>query len=109
MGHDTVTVKKVGTRQEQVIHVNRLKPYYGEVQEKLPEEIWTGLKNTQEKLLKEKMGDEDEEILKERIRRKNRRKKIIRNRDRKRRRGRSRLEYRCNSTRNIDTKRKGGK
>ncbi|KAG5873048.1 hypothetical protein JTB14_010531 [Gonioctena quinquepunctata] len=76
-GPVTYRIKKVGTRQEQVIHVNRLKPYYGEVKGKLPEEIWTGWKNTQEKSLKEKMGDEDEERLKERIRRKNRRKKQL--------------------------------
>ncbi|KAG5880834.1 hypothetical protein JTB14_027615 [Gonioctena quinquepunctata] len=73
----TLFKEKVGTRQEQVTHVNRLKPYYGEVKDKLPEEIWTSWKNTQEKSLKEKMGDEDEERLKERIRRKNRRKKQL--------------------------------
>ncbi|KAG5861212.1 hypothetical protein JTB14_019807 [Gonioctena quinquepunctata] len=76
-GPVTYRIKKVGTRQEQVIHVNRLKPYDGEVKGKLPEEIWTGWKNTQEKSLKEKMGDEDGERLKERIRRKNRRKKQL--------------------------------
>ncbi|KAG5867153.1 hypothetical protein JTB14_016230 [Gonioctena quinquepunctata] len=72
-GPVTYRIEKVGTREEQVIHVNRLKPYYGEVKDKLPEEIWTGWKNTREKSLKEKMEDEYEERLKERIRRKNRR------------------------------------
>ncbi|KAG5863139.1 hypothetical protein JTB14_018617 [Gonioctena quinquepunctata] len=74
-GPVTYRIKKVGTRQEQELHVNRLKPYYGEVKDELPEEIWTGWKNTQEKSLKEKMGDE--ERLKKRIPRKNRSKKRL--------------------------------
>ncbi|KAG5885109.1 hypothetical protein JTB14_017284 [Gonioctena quinquepunctata] len=59
-GRLTCRIRKVGTRQEQVIHVNRLKHYYGKLAEKLPEEIRTRWKNTKEKLLEEVTEDEEE-------------------------------------------------
>ncbi|KAG5897566.1 hypothetical protein JTB14_007278 [Gonioctena quinquepunctata] len=62
-GPVTYRIRRVGTRQKQVVHVNWLKPYHGKAEEELPEDSSHG--RNKKKQREEETEEEGEKNLKE--------------------------------------------
>ncbi|XP_074040987.1 tropomodulin isoform X2 [Leptinotarsa decemlineata] len=60
IGPVTYELRKVGTRQNQIVHVNRLKAFHGKVEED-PEEAETPLRRKKEERVMEEEEEEDKE------------------------------------------------